>query len=118
MIRRRSTPWIHYWSRPLIGAIATLGILNTGYLTYEKLTGGTPTCNAGEQVKGCVDVLSSYWGTVFGLCMSVYVTICDCVGCCYMLFLVVSCYLLVVWYLLFVGCSCVCLSGCAFVCLS
>ncbi len=66
MIRRRSTPWIHYWSRPLIGAIATLGILNTGYLTYEKLTGGTPICNAGEQVKGCVDVLSSYWGTVFG----------------------------------------------------
>jgi uncharacterized membrane protein len=48
MIRRRSTPWIHYWSRPLIGAIATLGILNTGYLTYEKLTGGTPICNAGE----------------------------------------------------------------------
>jgi len=66
MIRRRSTPWIHYWSRPLIGAIATLGILNTGYLTYEKLTGGTPICNAGEQVKGCVDVLSGYWGTVFG----------------------------------------------------
>ncbi|MGJ0605754.1 vitamin K epoxide reductase family protein [Cylindrospermopsis raciborskii] len=65
MIRRRSTPWIHYWSRPLLGAIAALGMLNTGYLTYEKLTGGTPICTAGEQVKGCVDVLSSPWGTVF-----------------------------------------------------
>ncbi|NET00688.1 MAG: vitamin K epoxide reductase family protein [Sphaerospermopsis sp. SIO1G2] len=66
MIRRRSTPWIHKWSRPLIGAIAGLGILNTGYLTYEKLSGGTPVCTTPENVKGCGDVLSSAWGTVFG----------------------------------------------------
>ncbi|MBK1988780.1 vitamin K epoxide reductase family protein [Sphaerospermopsis aphanizomenoides BCCUSP55] len=66
MIRRRSTPWIHKWSRPLIGAIAGLGILNTGYLTFEKLTGGNPVCTTPENVKGCTDVLSSAWGTVFG----------------------------------------------------
>ncbi|MBD2292171.1 vitamin K epoxide reductase family protein [Anabaena sphaerica FACHB-251] len=66
MIRRRSTPWIHKWSRPLIGAIAGLGILNTGYLTFEKLTGGSPVCTTPEKVKGCADVLSSPWGTVFG----------------------------------------------------
>jgi uncharacterized membrane protein len=66
MIRRRSTPWIHKWSRPLIGAIAGLGILNTGYLTYEKLTGGSPLCTTPENIKGCTDVLSSPWGTVFG----------------------------------------------------
>ncbi|MBE9056022.1 vitamin K epoxide reductase family protein [Sphaerospermopsis sp. LEGE 08334] len=66
MIRRRSTPWIHKWSRPIIGAIAGLGILNTGYLTYEKLTGGSPLCTTPENVKGCADVLSSPWGTVFG----------------------------------------------------
>ncbi|TAF07238.1 MAG: hypothetical protein EAZ77_10380 [Nostocales cyanobacterium] len=66
MIRRRSTPWIHKWSRPLIGAIASLGILNTGYLTYQKLTGGSPVCTTPENVKGCGDVLSSPWGTVFG----------------------------------------------------
>jgi uncharacterized membrane protein len=66
MIRRRSTPWIHKWSRPLIGAIAGLGILNTGYLTYEKLMGGDPVCTTPDNVKNCVDVLSSPWGTVFG----------------------------------------------------
>jgi uncharacterized membrane protein/glutaredoxin len=64
MIRRRSTPWIHKWSRPIIGAIAGLGILNTGYLTFEKLTGGTPVCTTPETVKGCGDVLSSRWGTI------------------------------------------------------
>ncbi|HLO89203.1 MAG TPA: vitamin K epoxide reductase family protein [Nostocaceae cyanobacterium] len=66
MIRRRNTPWIHKWSRPLIGAIAICGALITGYLTYEKLTGGNPACTTPTGVKGCVDVLSSAWATVFG----------------------------------------------------
>ncbi|PPJ61643.1 vitamin K epoxide reductase family protein [Cuspidothrix issatschenkoi] len=66
MIRRRSTPGIYKWSRPAIGAIAGLGILNTGYLTFEKLTGGSPLCTTPEKVKSCADVLSSPWGTVFG----------------------------------------------------
>ncbi|MEH2330271.1 vitamin K epoxide reductase family protein [Nostoc sp.] len=66
MIRRRSTPWIHKWSRPLIAAIAGCGALITGYLTIEKLTGGSAACVAQAGAKGCNDVLSSPWATVFG----------------------------------------------------
>lgn len=66
MIRRRPTPWIHKWSRPLIGAIAACGTLNTVYLTFEKLTGGNPVCNNSAGIKGCTDVLSSPWATIFG----------------------------------------------------
>lgn len=65
MIRRRSTPWIHKWSRPLIAAIAGLGALITGYLTIEKLSGRSAVCVAGAGA-GCNDVLSSPWATVFG----------------------------------------------------
>ncbi|WGV26057.1 vitamin K epoxide reductase family protein [Halotia branconii] len=66
MIRRRSTPWIHKWSRPLIAAIAGFGALTTGYLTIEKITGGSAACVAQAGVKGCNDVLSSPWATVLG----------------------------------------------------
>ncbi|MBU7587139.1 MAG: vitamin K epoxide reductase family protein [Nostoc sp. TH1S01] len=66
MIRRRSTPWIHKWSRPIIAAIAGFGALVTGYLTIEKLTGGSVACVAQASTRGCNDVLSSPWGTVFG----------------------------------------------------
>lgn len=66
MIRRRSTPWIQRWSRILIAAIAACGALTTAYLTFEKLTGGKAACVAQAGVKGCNDVLSSPWGTVFG----------------------------------------------------
>ncbi|GAX37950.1 vitamin K epoxide reductase family protein [Nodularia sp. NIES-3585] len=64
MIRRRSTPWIHKWSRPLIGAIAGLGALTTGYIAIEKLTGGAAACVAEAGAKGCNDVLSSPWATI------------------------------------------------------
>ena len=70
MIRRRSTPWIHKWSRPIIAAIAGCGALVTGYLTVVRLTGGSAACNAQATASGgaagCNDVLSSAWGTVFG----------------------------------------------------
>ncbi|MCG6134200.1 MAG: hypothetical protein MET45_05990 [Nostoc sp. LLA-1] len=66
MIRRRSTPWIHKWSRPLIAAIAGLGALTTGYLTIQKLTGGSTACVAQAGARGCNDVLSSPWATVLG----------------------------------------------------
>jgi uncharacterized membrane protein len=62
MSRRRSTPWIHRWSRPIIGAIAVLGALNTGYLTYTKFFGGEVTC----PTSGCEQVLSSAYAEVFG----------------------------------------------------
>lgn len=66
MIRRRSTPWIHKWSRLIIAAIAGLGALTTGYLTIEKLTGGSPACVAQAGAKSCTDVLSSPWATILG----------------------------------------------------
>jgi uncharacterized membrane protein/glutaredoxin len=66
MIRRRSTPWIHQWSRLIIAAIAVLGALTTGYITIEKLTGGSAACVAQAGVKSCNDVLSSPWATIFG----------------------------------------------------
>lgn len=67
MIRRRSTPWIHRWSRLIIAAIASVGALVTGYLTYLKFTGQAAVCAAGAaQSSGCNAVLSSRWATVFG----------------------------------------------------
>lgn len=69
MIRRRSTPWIHKWSRLLIAAIAGFGALVTGYLTITKLTKQSVTCGASaiaSGAAGCNDVLNSPWGTVFG----------------------------------------------------
>ncbi|MDP5337725.1 MAG: hypothetical protein NWQ28_04015 [Nodularia sp. (in: cyanobacteria)] len=64
MIRRRSTPWIHKWSRLLIAAIAGLGALTTGYIAIEKLTGGSAACVAEAGAKSCNDVLSSPWATI------------------------------------------------------
>lgn len=62
MSRRRSTPWIHRWSRILIGSIALLGALNTGYITATKLFGGETAC----PTSGCQQVLNSPYATVFG----------------------------------------------------
>jgi uncharacterized membrane protein len=61
MSRRRSTPWIHRWSRVLIGSIAALGILNTGYITATKLFDKETICTT-----GCAQVLNSPYATVFG----------------------------------------------------
>lgn len=72
MIRRRSTPWLHRWSRILIAAIALFGILDTIYLTLvewgvikEALcpTTGFIDCNA---------VLNSPYAKVFGIPLSVF----------------------------------------------
>ena len=75
MTRRRSVPWLHRWSRFMIGAIAGLGALTTAYLTIEKLTGRTPACLAsagGQASSSCADVLSSPWATVFGLPLALF----------------------------------------------
>ena len=70
MIRRRSTPWIHRFSRLLIAGIASCGALVTGYLTIVKLTGGEAACTAASaaagSAAGCNNVLSSPWATVLG----------------------------------------------------
>ncbi len=62
MSRRRSIPWIHRWSRPLIAALAGLGALTTAYLTIVKLNQGTAACPN----QGCDFVLASPYATVFG----------------------------------------------------
>jgi uncharacterized membrane protein len=61
MSRRRSTPWIHRWSRVLIGSIALLGAINTGYITATKLLDKETICTT-----GCAQVLNSPYATVFG----------------------------------------------------
>ncbi len=68
MGRRRQTPWIHRWSRPIIGAIAILGALNTGYIAAEKLLGGQVAC----PTQGCELVLASSYAEVFGLPLSLF----------------------------------------------
>jgi len=66
--RRRNVPWIHRWSRFIIGAIAVLGILDTSYLTVTKLASGATVC----PTSGCEKVLSSPYATVFGLPVSLF----------------------------------------------
>jgi uncharacterized membrane protein/glutaredoxin len=72
MSRRRSAPWIHRWSRQLIGAIALLGALDTAYLTLVEIgffkeavcpTGGVINCQA---------VISSSYAKVFGVPLSLF----------------------------------------------
>jgi uncharacterized membrane protein len=75
MSRRRSTPWLHRWSRQLIGAIASVGALLTAYLTVTKLTGSTVACSASAgaaAASGCNDVLSSPYATVLGLPLALF----------------------------------------------
>ncbi|MGF1602470.1 MAG: vitamin K epoxide reductase family protein [Thermosynechococcaceae cyanobacterium] len=64
MSRRRSKPTsaLHRWSRPAIGAIATLGAINTAYLVVTRLTETEAAC----PTDGCKQVLSSPYATVFG----------------------------------------------------
>ncbi|PZO42962.1 MAG: hypothetical protein DCF17_07065 [Shackletoniella antarctica] len=54
--------WIHRRSRLLLAAIATVGVVETTFLTIAKLTGGDicPT-------EGCDRVLNSPYATIFGL---------------------------------------------------
>ncbi len=66
--RRRNVPWIHRWSRQMIGAIAILGAINTAYITITKLSKTVAAC----PTSGCERVLDSPYATVFGLPLSVF----------------------------------------------
>ena len=57
-----SNRWIHRRSRLLLAAIATVGVVESTFLTWAKLTGGDicPT-------EGCDRVLNSPYATIFGL---------------------------------------------------
>ena len=65
--RRQEALWIHRWSRPIIGGIATVGALGTGYLTFLKWSAGGSAC-AG----GCGAVLSSKWADLFGVPLTLF----------------------------------------------
>lgn len=69
MRRRRSIPWIYRRSRYIIGAIATIGILETAFLTVAELS-----ASAAEvcPTKGCELVLESPYATVFGIPLTVF----------------------------------------------
>jgi uncharacterized membrane protein/glutaredoxin len=66
MSRTRPKPWLHRFARPLIGAIATAGVINTAYLTYLRFVPSsvcpTQTCA----------VLASRYATVFGQPLSLF----------------------------------------------
>lgn len=69
MRRRRSSPWIHRWSRPIIAAIATLGALETAFLTVAELTGNA---SAVCPTTGCEQVLASPYASVFGIPLTLF----------------------------------------------
>ncbi len=68
MSRRRSTPWIQRWSRPIMTAIAVVGACGTAYLTLVKLAGDEAVC----PTEGCDLVLNSAYATVFGLPLALF----------------------------------------------
>ena len=58
-MRRKQVPWIHQYSRLIIGSIAILGILTTAYLTWVKLS-HNGVCGT----EGCEIVLTSPYANV------------------------------------------------------
>jgi uncharacterized membrane protein len=66
--RRRNLPWLHRWSRSIIGAIAIIGLILTLYLTITKLAGGEVACSADAApvTSGCTDVLDSDYAYPLG----------------------------------------------------
>jgi uncharacterized membrane protein/glutaredoxin len=69
--RRRSTPWLHRWSRPIIIALATIGVLDAGYITLEKW-GVITTLVCPVFGGGCEKVLNSPYATIFGQPLSLF----------------------------------------------
>jgi uncharacterized membrane protein/glutaredoxin len=65
---RRPVPWIHRFSRPLIGLVAALGVADTAYLTSVKLGGGAAACSS----ESCNAVLSSPYANIFGFPLSLF----------------------------------------------
>ncbi len=74
MRRKRNQPWIHRYSRFIMGAIATIGLCLTSYLTFVKFTGGEVACTADvtEPISGCNNVLNSVYAEIFGIPLSLF----------------------------------------------
>lgn len=69
MTRRLARPRFNPGFRPLIAAIAILGVLETTFLTVVKLTDQVATICP---TQGCNQVLNSAYGTVFGLPLTLF----------------------------------------------
>lgn len=66
---RRSIPWIHQWSRHLLGTIALVGAIETAWLTAAEFAGtAADVC----PTSGCKEVLQSPYATVFGLPLTLF----------------------------------------------
>ena len=64
-LRQRPEPFLQRWARPLLGALATVGAIDTGAVTLKRWgLLGSLTCPGGAD--GCDKVLNSPWGTVLG----------------------------------------------------
>jgi uncharacterized membrane protein len=62
MVRAKPPSWIQTQARSLMAIVAGLGILDTSYITYEKLTNqASGICQA-----GCSTVLNSPYAEIFG----------------------------------------------------
>ncbi|MCA1992955.1 MAG: vitamin K epoxide reductase family protein [Coleofasciculus sp. S288] len=72
MSRRRSAPWIHRWSRQLIGAIAILGALDTAYLTLVELGVFKEAVCPTTGPINCEAVLASEYAKIFGVPLSLF----------------------------------------------
>lgn len=68
MPRKRSTPWIHRWSRLIMAGLASIGAAVTAYLTFLEFTGNQAAC----PTSGCDIVLSSPYAAVFGLPLALF----------------------------------------------
>ncbi|HBB34368.1 MAG TPA: hypothetical protein DDZ80_00670 [Cyanobacteria bacterium UBA8803] len=72
MSRRRSVPWIHRWSRQIIGAIAIVGALDTAYLTLVELGIFKEAVCPTTGPINCEAVLTSSYAKIFGIPLSLF----------------------------------------------
>jgi uncharacterized membrane protein len=67
-MRRRQAPAIHRYSRLIVGIIALLGVANTGYLTWEKLSQAGNVCGT----EACNRVLTSDFANVGNIPLTLF----------------------------------------------
>ena len=66
---RRSLPWLHRWSRFLIGGIGGVGMVETAFLTFAEIFGkAADVC----PTQGCKEVLESPYAMVFGVPLTLF----------------------------------------------
>lgn len=68
MQRHQQVGWLQRWARPLIAAFATIGAIDTAYLTYAKFAGDEVVC----PITSCNQVAQSPYSEVFGLPLSLF----------------------------------------------